>query len=265
MNQKNLEYLQEQVKYTGFGEGLNDEIRTKIEAGEEKFIVLHEAEFGKDKVDAVLFFSKSKESDMYFFNKYDMALAKEGETEKLAQTFYINKGNNITLKEAYNLMEGRAVNKNLTSAGGELYNSWLQLDFKQADDRGNFKLRHFNEKFGYDLEAALAKHPIKELSDESHKKDLMASLKKGNLQSVTLVRDGAEKKHFIEATPQYKSITIYDENRQRLDSRKAKSEKQAEDSGQSAKNESKKQAVPDDESGPAAKKTRSSKKKGQGV
>ncbi|QRY55587.1 hypothetical protein [Sphingobacterium siyangense] len=265
MNQKNLEYLQEQVKYTGFGEGLSDEIRTKIEGGEEKFTVWHEAEFGKDKVDAVLFFSKSKESDMYFFNKYDMALAKEGETEKLAQTFYINKGNNITLKEAYNLMEGRAVNKNLTSAGGELYNTWLQLDFKQADDRGNFKLRHFNEKFGYDLEAALAKHPIKELSDESHKKELMASLKKGNLQSVTLVKDGAEKKHYIEATPQYKSITIYDENRQRLDSRKAKSEKQAEDSGQSAKNESKKQAVADDESGLAAKKTRSSKKKGQGV
>lgn len=265
MNQKNLEYLQEQVKYTGFGEGLNEGIREKIEEGQEKFTIWHEAEFGKDKVDAVLFFSKSKESDMYFFNKYEMLLAKEGETEKLGQTFYINRGNNITLKEAYNLMEGRAVNKNLTSADGQLYNAWIQLDFKQADERGNFKLRHFNEKFGYDLMATLAKHPIKELSNESHKEELIASLKKGNLQSVTLVKDGAEKKHYIEATPQYKSITIYDENRQRLDSRKTKSEKQAEDSGQSAKNESKKQDVPDDESGPATKKTGSRKKKGQGV
>ncbi|WP_286776812.1 MULTISPECIES: hypothetical protein [Sphingobacterium] len=265
MNQKNLEYLQEQVKFTGFGEGLSDEIREKIEAGEEKFTIWHEAEFGKDKVDAVLFFSKSKESDMYFFNKYDISLAKEGETEKLAQTFYINKGNNITLKEAYNLMEGRAVNKNLTSAGGELYNTWLQLDFKQADERGNFKLRHFNENFGYDLEAALAKHPIKELSNDYHKKDLIASLKKGNLHAVTFVKDGMETKRHIEATPQYKSITVYDENRQRVDSRKEKSEKQAESSAQSTKAESKKQDVPDDESGPAAKKTGSRKKKGQGV
>ncbi|THD32425.1 MAG: hypothetical protein DI588_07335 [Flavobacterium johnsoniae] len=265
MNQKNLEYLQEQVKFTGFGEGLNDEIREKIEAGEEKFTIWHEAGFGKDKVDAVLFFSKSKESDMYFFNKYELALGKEDVTEKLGQTFYINKGNNITLKEAYNLMEGRAVNKNFTGASGELFNSWVQLDFKQADERGNFKLRHFNENYGYDLELALSKHPIKEMSNDSQKNDLVVSLKKGNLQSVTFTKDGMETKRYIEATPKYKSITVYDENRQRLDSREAKAEKQAESSGQSAKNNSKRQDVPDDESGPATKKTGSRKKKGQGV
>jgi len=265
MNQKNLEYLQEQVKFTGFGEGMNDELKKNIEAVPESFTIRHVAEFGTDKTEAELFFSKSKESDMYFFNKYEMSLAKEGETETLAQTFYINKGNNITFKEAYNLMEGRAVNKNFTSAKDEIYNSWVQLDFKQADERGNFKLRHFNEKYGFDLESVLAKHPIKELSNESHRADLIASLKKGNLQSVTFIRDGAEKKHYIEATPQYKSITIYDENRQRLHSRKAKSEHQAEGEGQSAKNESKKQNVSDEVSGPAEKKTGSRKKKGQGV
>jgi len=53
-------------------------------------------------------------------NSYDASLKKDGTAESLEQTFYINKGQNITLKEAYNLMEGRAINKDLTNQQGEV-------------------------------------------------------------------------------------------------------------------------------------------------
>ncbi|MXN91172.1 hypothetical protein GR160_08005 [Flavobacterium sp. Sd200] len=235
MNQKNLDYLQDQVKYTGFGEGLSGDLKRNIEKGGEEFKLKHNTKFGDDTVDATLNFSKSKQSDMYFFNSYNVSLQKEGSPEKFEQTFYINKGQNITLKEAYNLMEGRAVNKDLTNKEGEKYNVWLQMDMRQSDDKGNFALKKYSENYGYDLNAALSKHPIKELQRNDFKDDLIDSLKKGNIQSVTFQVDGAEQKHFVEANPKFKTVNVYDENMQKLGARESKSEKQAEGASQSAK------------------------------
>ena len=264
MNQKNLEYLSDQVKYTGFGEGLENDLKQKIEQGRPEFKLQHQAQFGNDKIDATLNFSKSKQSDMYFFNSYQVHLEKGSNAEKMEQTFYINKGSNITLKEAYNLMEGRSVNKDLTNKDGQLYNAWVQMDFKQSDDNGNFKLKHYHENYGYDLEAALSKHPIKELGNDDFKANLMDSLKKGNLQSATFQNSSTEQKQYIEANPQFKTINIYDSGMQRLDNRQSKSEKQAEGEGHSVKHESKKErqgAAEDD--GPEIPKAQNKKKKRQ--
>ncbi|ULT42918.1 hypothetical protein KRR40_05065 [Niabella defluvii] len=139
----------------------------------------YETKYGNDTVNATLNFSQSKQSDMYFFNSYQVKVQKENSSETMEQTFYINKGNNITLKEGYNLMEGRSVNKDLTNKEGQVYNAWVQMDFKQSDNNGNFKLKHYHENYGYDLEAVLSKHPIRELGNEEYKSNLMDSLKKG--------------------------------------------------------------------------------------
>ncbi|MFT4152233.1 hypothetical protein [Parafilimonas sp.] len=240
MKQKNLEYLKDQVKYTGFGEGLENDLIQKMQDGNTEFKLIYETKYGNDTVNATLNFSQSKQSDMYFFNSYHVSVQKADEAEAMEQTFYINKGNNITLKEAYNLMNGRSVNKDLTNKEGEIYNTWLQMDFKTSDDKGNFRLKHYHENYGYDLEAALSKHPIKELTNPDFKNSLMDSLKKGNLQSVTFQIDGAEQKRYIEANPQFKAINIYDSNMQRMDNRQSKKEQQSEGEAQSAKQDSKK-------------------------
>ena len=44
----------------------------------------------------------------------------------------------------------------------------------------------------------------------------MQSLRKGNLQSVTVEKDGSSHKMFIEANPQYKNINLYDANMKQL-------------------------------------------------
>ena len=134
---------------------------------------------------------------------------------------------NITLKEAYNLMEGRAVNKDLTNREGENYNAWVQLDFKNTDTRGNFAINHYHENYGFDIEAALAKHPIKELNTAKYKDDLISSLRKGNVQSATFVKEGKEVKQFIEANPQFKTLTVYDASMKRLDTRQRNVEQQS--------------------------------------
>lgn len=266
MNQKNFEYLRDQVKYTGFGEGLENDLKQKIQEGNPEFKLAYETKYGNDTVNATLNFSQSKQSDMYFFNSYQVNVQKENSAETMDQTFYINKGNNITLKEAYNLMEGRSVNKDLTNKEGQVYNAWVQMDFKQSDDNGNFKLKHYHENYGYDLEAVLSKHPIRELSNEEYKSNLMDSLKKGNLQSATFQINGADQKQYIEANPQFKTINIYDSAMQRVDTRQSKKEQQSEGEGHSVKQDGKKEKqTPAEDDGPEMPKASNKKKKRQSI
>ena len=245
MNQKNFEFLKDQVKYSGFGESLENDLKANLQKQAPEFTLQHQTSFGKDQVSSELHFKRSTQSDLYFLNSYEAKLKKENQKEALKQTFYINKnGGNITLKEAYNLMDGRAVNKDLTNKEDKAYNAWLQMDFKQTENNGNFKIKQFHQKYGFELDKALEKHPIKELNVEFDKRKLMESLQKGNRQVVTFEKDGVEKK-FIQAAPQFKSITVYDENMKRVSNKQEKSEsqQQAAQQDQSVKKDDQKQAV----------------------
>lgn len=227
MNQKNLEFLKDQLKYTGFGETFDQDLKEKMLKGETEFKLIKEGVYGSDSMTAVLNFKKSDQSDLYFFNSYHVNLKKEDSRQALEQTFYINNNSSsITLKEAYNLMEGRTVNKDLKTKEGEVYNSWLKIDFKEMEN-GNFKLNHYHQNYGYDLQASLAKHSIKELETPKYKDDLLNSLKKGNLQSVTMIVAGVESKMYVEANPHFKTVNVYDGNKQRINHRESKDEKQS--------------------------------------
>ncbi|MWB94931.1 MULTISPECIES: hypothetical protein [Flavobacterium] len=263
MNEKNFEYLRDQLKYTGFGDALESQLKEKMQKEEPTFTLTHNAQYGNDTAAATLNFNKSKESDLYFFNSYKVEMQKENSKEDLAQTFYINKSSNITMKEAYNLMEGRSVNKDLSNKEGEIYNSWVQIDFKQSEANGNFKLNHYHQNYGYDLEAALFKHPIKELETPKYKEDLINSLKKGNLQSATFHKEGNEIKQYIEASPQFKTINVYDINLKRIDTRQSANEKQSEGEKSTIKMENKKQNQAEDGDGPDLPKEGKKKRKNQ--
>lgn len=226
MNQKNFDYLKDQVKFTGFGDGLENELKEKMQKQTPEFTVNHTTKFGNDTLSSALNFKKSEQTDMYFFNSYQVNQKKENDSEKMEQTFYINKGNNITLKEAYNLINGRSVNKDLTNKEGQFYNAWVQLDFKQTENNGNYKMKQFHQNYGFDLQKELTKHPIKELGNELEKNRLVESLQKGNRQSVSIINNGSEQKSFIEANPQFKTINVYDSNMQRVSFKQPKEEKQ---------------------------------------
>lgn len=255
MNEKNLEYLKDQLKFTGFGEALENELKEKMQKQAPDFMISHNAKFGNDTTIANLHFKKSDQSDMYFFNRYNLSVNQQG-GNTAEQTFYINKGNNITLKEAYNLISGRAVNKDLFNKEGQIYNAWVQLDFKQTENNGNYKLKQFHQNYGFDLKNALEKHPIKELNNEQDKNRLIDSLEKGNRQSVTFIENSSEKKYFIEANPQYKTINVYDINMQRLTTNQSQTEKQVAGETKTIEKENKKEKqtkAGDDDSAEVAK------------
>jgi len=151
---------------------------------------------------------------MYFFNSYNLHLKNQQHPEPIKQTFYTD--DHFSLKEGYNLLVGRAVLKEKENKEGQKYTAWFQLDVKESDKNGNFKLHPYHSNYGYDLSKQLEKHSIKELNDPTQREHLMKAVERGNRQQVTLIDNGQEKKIFLEAAPQFKSLNFYDAGGNRL-------------------------------------------------
>jgi len=264
MNEKNLDYLVNQLKFTGFGEGHREDLIKKMEKQEPQITIFHQADFGKDKTVATLQFNKSQESDMYFFNRYSLMLKTSKNPDPIKQTFYINNNqSNITLKEAYNLMDGRAVHKEITPKEGEKYKAWVQLDFKETDKNGNYKIKQFHQNYGFNLESSLSKYAIKELGNALAKSQLIQSLERGNKQTVAFLQNNTEQKIFVEASPQFKSVNFYDGNMQRIKAEDLYEKKMPEQSEkQSEKNQMKQgNGISEDDSAPSHAKKKAKRKK----
>ncbi|WP_018615885.1 hypothetical protein [Segetibacter koreensis] len=209
MNAENVEYLQKSLFNLGFGDKLHEELKGKLQQNVPEFTLKTEASFNKEKLEATLYFKKSESVDKYFFNKYDTSLKSDFFPER-THTFYVNKGSAVTFKEAYNLLSGNAVQKNLINKEGEQYKSWLKLDLNQKDENNNYKMDRYHQNYGFDLKKELAKYPIRELNNCDALEMLVKSLEKGNRQSVTFEKNGGEEKFFIRANPKERTIDVFD-------------------------------------------------------
>lgn len=209
MNEKNVSYLKDNLKYMGFGDKLNEDLEKNINEGKTDFQMRMNEKMYKGNVEATLNFKKSPSSDMYFFNSYVAHYTNDKGIDRNRQ-FNLNNGKGVTLKEAYNLLDGRSVLKELTNREGEKYQAWLKIDFSSSDSKNHFEMRQFHaEKYGFSLTMELGKLNLVKLPEEKEKQ-LMQSLQKGNLQAVNFIKDGKETPMYIEANPQFKGINVYD-------------------------------------------------------
>lgn len=195
MNTENLSYLQKQLLNLGFGEKLNDELEQKLKSKEKEFTLKTDQEYNKQPVDYALHFKAG--DDRFFFNTYDASLR----DKDMQQKFYINKTGAITAKEAYNLLEGRAVHKQLENLEGDKYHAWIIIDKENKAENGNHKLRPFTEGWNYHPERTIDKMDIVGINEEGARDKLIKSLEKGNRHQVTAIKDGKEVKLFLEANP----------------------------------------------------------------
>jgi hypothetical protein len=209
MNTENLDYLKDNVKYMGFGEQFNTALEENIAKGAATFQLSSKSEINGKRFEVDLNFKKSDSTDMYFFNSYRASLERAN-GERMEQTFYLNKGKGVTAKEAFNLLDGRSVYKELTNKEGQNYNAWLQLDPNTKDRSNNYEVKQFHDNYGFNLRNAVERFAISELTDPEKMKRLEQSLQKGNLQAVSFEKDGATSRMFIEANPQFKTLNVYD-------------------------------------------------------
>lgn len=209
MNENNLKYLKDNLKYTGFGEALYGELEKNIKEQKPEFQLHFTTELNNKPFNATLNFRKGDNSDMYFFNSYKASIERNDE-QKVEQTFQIKKGKGINGKEAYNLLQGRAVYKDMVNKEGQPFKAWQKLNFDEKDKYGNHLVNQFHEKYGYDLPYAVNKFPVLEMDGGEAQEKLLKSLERGNAQSVTIEIDGKPEKFFMEANPERKTVNVYD-------------------------------------------------------
>lgn len=207
---ENIQELQDRMKYSGFGESMNQELEKQMKAGKAEIVLEMTKEMGNKAMEYALHFRKSEEG-RYFYNGFDAKL-KSPEGKEESQRFYQNQG--ISAKEAFNLLEGRAVFKSLFNKEGERYNAWLQLDLGNKDSKGQNAVTQYHQNYGFELEKTVAKLPLKEMDSPEQKDLLNYSLKKGNQHEVGI--EGKEGKFFLEANPKFKTVNLFDAEGKRI-------------------------------------------------
>jgi hypothetical protein len=201
--EKNNQSLHEQVQRIGFTD-LSGKIEDQIKQGHEQFTIpvsyyVNE----KERLNHELSFSKDQ-SGKYQFEGYKTTLQNESKPEEdRSQYFKMQERNSVDTTQAYNLLAGRAVQKERI---------WIQLNLNDKDAGDNHRIKEFHSGYGYDLEKAVLQLPLKELSNKTEADKLKDALKQGNRQPVTLIKNGNEHRFYIEANPQFKSVNIYDEH-----------------------------------------------------
>ncbi|WP_025144956.1 hypothetical protein [Pedobacter jeongneungensis] len=232
MEEHKIARLGKKLLYTGLGDLPQEELRAGIanavKEGKPDFTMELQKKYGNDEVIAKPYLRKHKED--FYFNSYEVAVKKEnGEMIRMKiqvknpDPVFINNqqkpewiNSTVTLKEAYNMACERAVNNNFVKIDkddelkNQKYNAWQVLDFKNPNDDGTYPIKKI---YGFDMKAELDQYPIKELQNEQYAKELVDSLYRGNLQSVTYEHlDGTTEKMSVKANPASKTLDLYDAN-----------------------------------------------------
>ena len=206
--EKNFNSLQDQLQRIGFPD-LSEKLKMLIEKGHEKFsLPLSYYINKKEKINHNLSFSKNAEGS-FEFEGYKSSLHNISVTEENRQHYFKNDPEcNFKLHEVYNLLVGRSVQQN---------ESWYQLDFNDRDAAGNYHLKEFRNGYGYDLEKALKAIPLKEIPNQFEIEKLKNTLKQGDRVPAVLIKNGKEDQFYMEANPQFNSLTIYDHHLRKVD------------------------------------------------
>lgn len=224
---KNVKYLNDRVKMTGFGETHEAEIRENMGKGLDYFTLTIKRDFGdegaRDTTESILLFNKGKE-DWYHFNSYDMRIsnrpddpaASKFETVKVDHKF---KKNTYTLKEMYNLKLGGSVEKQIfykkmneaTGKEEEIsFSGYKKADHRKLTEYNSYQKKHFNWP---SMESELrSSEAIKLLKDPDLADGLIRSMKKGNIQRVILKNGDTELVRWIAIDAEFKKIGIYEAN-----------------------------------------------------
>ncbi|EJL62815.1 hypothetical protein [Flavobacterium sp. CF136] len=200
--QQNRENVIKTIMKTGFKDAV-PKVNEQMRNGLSKFEVpvnyyLNENE----RVIHRLFFSKNQ-NEQYEFDGYRMTMYNELNPDGFKEHFFKADGSNVfNLKESFNLLSGRAVEKD---------GKWLQLDLCDRNGEDNYRVKEFHSDFAFDLEKTILSLPLEQLRDESSKTKLFQSLREGNLAEVTFSKNKSETR-YIACSPQFRSVNIYNEN-----------------------------------------------------
>ncbi len=214
MEQDNICEIKNQMQLLGIHPevlGEND-LTTHIAAETHSFDICDQIIFeGEAVLKAHLYFFKSPVTKQFVLQKFKASLRFPDDPDKdKTQVFDMAKGMLVTIREAFNLLCGRAVFKEIATPNGDKYSAWIQLNFAEKTLEGNYLIKRFRAYNGYDPGRLLSRYPIRELNDTGLKAEIIQGLRRGDLIPVTFLKpSGRTEKKLIEFNPVHKIITIY--------------------------------------------------------
>lgn len=225
-----LNYLKNQVKYLGMGESekLHKDLENAILSPDKDVDV--KVEYNNpdrlmkgNTISFDLHIGKGEQGGV-FLNSYTANLTMKNGEER-SQSFKVQKENNITAKEAINLLEGRAVkieHDKVDKETGEISRTESFIKLKLKDEKteyGNYKYEWYNKGYGVDVEDIMNKSNLV-FADDTQRERTKKHLEKGNITEVSFVHDKKEIKGFAVLNPQYKQLNLYDSTMNRLNTNK---------------------------------------------
>ena len=216
-----LNYLKNQVKYLGLGEDtkLHKNLENAILSPEDKVTVRAEYNYPNRlmKGNTATFdlnLTKTEQGGV-FLNSYRANLTTKNGEER-SQTFKVQKENNITAKEAINLLEGRSVKIEhdvVNKETGELSRteSFIKLNMKEPKtDYGNYKYEWYNKNaYGVDIDNIMQKSNLT-FANDIERERTKKHLEKGNITQVTFQQENRQIQGFAVLNPQWKMLNLYD-------------------------------------------------------
>ena len=212
----NLAELQENVKMAGFGDYFKEKIREELLLGQDQFSIHRTLQIDKDTMDYKMDIRVDKIKKKAYLNDMHATLTEESGVQR-SQSF--PRFLRITAKEAYNLLKwgiSSGVEKSLFNREGVRYRSFVTLDINSEKDLyGSYPLLQYHENYyrePFTIEGALRRLPveIKELREESER--LIASLKRGNMTSVTVIKGGETRTGFLSVNAKAGRLDLRDAN-----------------------------------------------------
>lgn len=220
INVKNQNYLQDQIKFLGFGEELNEVLKQQLSKGQEKFKIEFPVQKDNQIAEYSLNFAKGSKDDMYFFNSFDLKLQKSDSTE-LNHNFQVNGTKGVTAKEALNILDGRSVKAVIEFSKAGEKEVFIQLDRNHIPKEGEenkLKLKYFGPEYGIDTKSII-ENPKFQLPNENYKEDAIKSLEKGNFVKVQFTMDSKKMDGLVSLNAQFKNVDFYDLDQNKLNSK----------------------------------------------
>ena len=210
------EYLNNQMKYLGFGDNYKETIQQHLDKAEKGFQIKTTSDRVMDgnQVDFAVNFNKSEKGGV-FLNSFDARLITQ-DGEERSHNFKLN----FTAKEAMNLLEGRAVKTEFTnSKTSEPFESFVRLKFNEPkNEYDNYKLE-FHKANEIDTAKIVELSGLK-FEKPEYKDFVIKSLEKGNITNVKFTHEGNEIEGKAVLNPQYKNLNLYDKEMNRLNTNK---------------------------------------------
>ena len=218
-----VEYLKNQLKYLGFGEGekLHKDLEKGINSKKQQFEIKTTSDkaLPGNKVDFTLKFNKS-ESGGIFLNSYNGKLSNE-KSDEISHNFPVNRENTFTAKEAINLLEGRSVKIEFHNPKSDQQETaFVQFNFEEPKtEKGNYNFQNFHKNYGVDTAQIVEKSNL--IFDKpEYKENTIKSLEKGNVVKVKFEQDDKVVEGKAVLNPQYKNLNLYDSDMNRINTNK---------------------------------------------